>query len=453
MNPSVGVAVAPFPRISGLHDKLILTYDNSFTTDGAGSQLQRIYGTYAISRLLGASYLHTPLRRVDNQGFLALQRNVSDANYHRQFNDLFQIESDVSPTGDFHSMKLHDISLEIVDQIVARFDEGGTDGRPSLVQLGTPYGIAERFPDCYEVCKDISPFATPRREGRTMRAAIHVRRGELLVVESHRMLANAYYISVAQNLARKLDERGVDYQLELHTETTAAEFVVQSGYPGLPEQAAGSIIRPDMCGLDEFDALPNLVRCINDSAIDCLRKLATADILVMSRSSFSYVAAILNKTGIVLCYPFWHGALSSWLTVEPDGQFDQVKFERAIEQFAWADHDPDRPESLLHSRPSTPRPSTIEPDLRWRQAPGLEMNEADEGVIVYQRDRDRVHFLNPTAALLLESCGDGLAESELAALVAAAFDLPEAPVEDVARCVKSLLDEGLLVTCEPPTAP
>ena len=55
-----------------------------------------------------------------------------------------------------------------------------------------------------------------------------------------------------------------------------------------------------------------------------MRSLATADVLVMSRSSFSYVAAILNRDGAVMYHPFWHRAPSSWITVAPDGRFDAV---------------------------------------------------------------------------------------------------------------------------------
>jgi hypothetical protein len=82
--------------------------------------------------------------------------------------------------------------------------------------------------------------------------------------------------------------------------------------------------------MDEFSVLPNLIRCINEPALDCLRKLATADILVMSRSSFSYLGGILNRNGIILYYPFWHRAPSSWMTVGPKGQFDQLKFRKAV---------------------------------------------------------------------------------------------------------------------------
>jgi hypothetical protein len=79
------------------------------------------------------------------------------------------------------------------------------------------------------------------------------------------------------------------------------------------------------------------------------------------------------------------------------------------------------------------------------RAPGLEINEVTDGFLVYQRDRDRVHFLNATAALVLESCDGTLAAEDLPPLVAAAFDLDAPPVDDVAACVATLLREGLLV--------
>jgi hypothetical protein len=62
--------------LSGLHKKLVFTYDNTAKTDGVGAQLQRIYGIYSISRLLGASYLHSPLDYLDYQGLSALEESA-----------------------------------------------------------------------------------------------------------------------------------------------------------------------------------------------------------------------------------------------------------------------------------------------------------------------------------------------------------------------------------------
>lgn len=317
-------------RAFRLREKLVLTYDNTRLKDGVGAQLQRIYGIYSISRLLGFSYLHSPLSYVGYQGLCALEENAAEPEFHQEFNNLFQIQSDVVLTGDFQKVKLVHISMETLRPLVAMARGSNKGARPILVQLTLPYGIADCFPDCYEVCKAISPFASSVRKGRALRVAIHVRRGELLVLDSDRMLPNAYYVNVAQNIAQALEALKLDYQMELHTEIPRKEFIVQADHHGISHRiSAPAAVSPEMCGLGEFSVLANLVRYVNESAFDCLRKLATADILVMSRSSFSYLAGILNRNGVIMYHPFWHCPLSPWITVDPEGQFDEAKFIKA----------------------------------------------------------------------------------------------------------------------------
>jgi hypothetical protein len=317
----------------GPHKHLVLTYDNT-RHDGVGAQLHRIYGIYSISRLLGASYFHAPLAGVGYQGLAALEGNAGDPEFHHAFNDLFQITSDAVPADDWQTIDLPSISLAVFQQLAAMFDPDKTDGRPSLVRLVMPFGIADRFPDCYDVCKEISPFASPAsvREGRPLRVAIHVRRGELLVLDSARMLPNGYYIRVAQQIALILEALEIDYQIELHTEVPSTEFTVQPEHHGISHRITDPVVvSPEMWRLDEFGVLPRLVHCVNERAVECIRQLATADVLVMSRSSFSYLGGILNRNGIVLYHPFWHRAPSSWMTVGPDGRLDELEFRQAAE--------------------------------------------------------------------------------------------------------------------------
>jgi hypothetical protein len=329
----------PSHSLFGVRNKLVLTYDNTKATDGVGAQLQRIYGIYSISRFLGVSYSHTPLGRVDYQGLGALEANAGNPAFHDQFNDTFQIESDVASADDFYSIELQNLSMETLqtlDRLLAAYDAHETGGKPILARLVMPYEIADRYPDCYEACKKISPFSSPVRKGRAWRVALHVRRGEQLALDpkrmGKRMLPNLYFINVAQNVARLLEALGITYQIELHTEVASREFVVQPDHHGIFNRiGAGAVISPSMSKLDDFNVLPNLARCINETTIDCLAKLATADILVMSRSSFSYVGAILNRNGIILYYPFWHAAPSSWITVDPNGTFDHMKFRTMTE--------------------------------------------------------------------------------------------------------------------------
>jgi hypothetical protein len=91
-------------------------------------------------------------------------------------------------------------------------------------------------------------------------------------------------------------------------------------------------------------------------------------------------------------------------------------------------------------------------DLRFRRAPDLEITEVVDGFVVQRRDHDRLHFLNPTAAFVLESCDGSLRAGELPGLIAALFQLEHPPVGDVETCLTALLKEGLLVDPALPTA-
>jgi precorrin-6B methylase 1 len=49
------------------------------------------------------------------------------------------------------------------------------------------------------------------------------------------------------------------------------------------------------------------------SALDAIKRMADADVLIQSKSSLSYVAGILNKEGVVYYPPkFWHPKLRGW---------------------------------------------------------------------------------------------------------------------------------------------
>jgi hypothetical protein len=78
------------------------------------------------------------------------------------------------------------------------------------------------------------------------------------------------------------------------------------------------------------------------------------------------------------------------------------------------------------------------------RADGLEVREVPDGFVVYHPARDRVHYLNHTAALVLELCTGAHTASGLAAIVQRAYDLPEPPEAEVGACVAQLRDEGLV---------
>jgi hypothetical protein len=81
------------------------------------------------------------------------------------------------------------------------------------------------------------------------------------------------------------------------------------------------------------------------------------------------------------------------------------------------------------------RPSVID---------GLDVNEVKDGLIVYEPNRDLVHYLNGSASVIFALCDGTLDEPEIAALVAKAYSLDEPPGHHVQECVAQLRSQGLV---------
>jgi hypothetical protein len=81
---------------------------------------------------------------------------------------------------------------------------------------------------------------------------------------------------------------------------------------------------------------------------------------------------------------------------------------------------------------------------RPRRADEIEINPVEDGLVVYDPRRDRVHHLNPTASVVLELCTGEIDIDEIVSLVQAAYDLDEPPEREVGDCLRQLRDEGLV---------
>jgi Coenzyme PQQ synthesis protein D (PqqD) len=75
---------------------------------------------------------------------------------------------------------------------------------------------------------------------------------------------------------------------------------------------------------------------------------------------------------------------------------------------------------------------------------GVELIPTADGYVIYDEGRDRVHYLNHSAALVLEFCTGENSTDEISGLLQKAYDLPEPPAEETRGCLEQLRAEGLL---------
>jgi transcriptional regulatory protein LevR len=74
----------------------------------------------------------------------------------------------------------------------------------------------------------------------------------------------------------------------------------------------------------------------------------------------------------------------------------------------------------------------------------IEINEVEDGYVIYQKEKDKVHYLNKTAVLILECCTGENSAVQIGKIVQEAYDLPEIPEKEVNDCLNKLHEEGLI---------
>ena len=90
---------------------------------------------------------------------------------------------------------------------------------------------------------------------------------------------------------------------------------------------------------------------------------------------------------------------------------------------------------------------TFDLSRRYTKSAEAEIEQVPDGYVVYMSERERVLFLNNTAAVILELCDGEHTLEEIAAILVAAYELDELPQEAFEASVSHLIDERLIAPC------
>jgi hypothetical protein len=179
-----------------------------------------------------------------------------------------------------------------------------------LVRYTFPYVISDAMPHVYRHVRGLWPTRLPKDRSAFV-IGLHVRRGELYVVDSDRMLPNRWYVRMARLAIAACEARHVPYRLELYSEVPAARQTVRRMANGKPLDVP-VVLSPEDNALADFDVFGSqLTRHLDEPCLDTLDRMIHCDLLVASRSSFSACASYLKSGGATLYHPFWHAMLDS----------------------------------------------------------------------------------------------------------------------------------------------
>jgi hypothetical protein len=304
--------------------KLYLTYNSNVLEDGYFSQLQRQMAIYAITKKYGLSYYYTPISNVVITPLDPYQTKTEEENYISRYNEIYNFAEGskkikFTRTVEIHTPTFYSIFKEGLRSI---FYPGKV-----LIKIVIPYRIIEKAPENYSYAVDhILPSFKPIKNKSTI--VMHIRKGCL---ESHvtpgenspRALSTQYFISV------------LNYMLESKIQLQSASLTIVTDapendfyYKPISEQKylweqfnyLENINGIKLSGhsfneiKEYFPGEVNIIR--GGDAQVAVSIMRVADYLIMSRSSMSYIGALLNNTGTIYYPPdFWHKPLKKWIKV------------------------------------------------------------------------------------------------------------------------------------------
>ena len=87
------------------------------------------------------------------------------------------------------------------------------DNKNVIMEMEYPYRITDNVENIYKHAKNL--YLPKVKKNSIFTIGVHVRRGELYVVDSDRMLPNSYYINLVKKLIKICEECGIQYIVKI----------------------------------------------------------------------------------------------------------------------------------------------------------------------------------------------------------------------------------------------
>ncbi len=286
---------------------IYITYNNTDHTDGAGSQIQRQLSLWLIAKHYGLRYIHSPLKHLEYQGLKCLEQNQSDSTQLDKYNQLFVLPSEQEPDH-------YDSVQNIFNLSESDIDRWKSSTETVLLRVLYAHTFIDRNIHILQTQQHVYEWMI-QTISRPIQIAVHVRRGEIRILDTHRLLPKSYYISCMKSLESFLDSKCVPYEFHVYGEYNEAPIIVTPDHHGIVRRIPGTIVmESDKEYFDDFKDCKNVHFHLNECPIEALCAFINADCFIASKSSFSYVAAMLNKKGCVFFSPdFWCGLSPDWI--------------------------------------------------------------------------------------------------------------------------------------------
>ena len=302
---------------------LFLSFDSANAVDGTGAQLQRLVSVAALSEYFGFEYVSSKIKSVSVHPLDPFQRESDyQAQLVRTNNFLVIPDSDL----DIPNVTTVNIPRLTIRILLFQAFIQAVNPKPRKLNILEVYPVTEFCPNVYEGLKcEISESRDEAEIKLVGHLVLHYRQGVggNVVYPGQKIPRQIELSRIVQHLQALTKQKKLSFLTQITVLTDAPSTVSyfsppkdqQSLWEGTPGFANGIMtIQPmDFSELASIAGVPiQVVR--GGNPLDAIKMMAAADVLIMSKSSLSFMGALLNKSGTIF-FPksFWHKPLKSWV--------------------------------------------------------------------------------------------------------------------------------------------
>lgn len=233
------------------------------TSDGFGAQYQKTIQTYIFCKLNNLNFLYRPFDKVEHN-------YDNDINYNNKLEELINLKNNIENIDNKKNINIIDYNT-----IIRPFFDNNIDLCCDNIHM-------KFIKDCYWKNKDTDYF-----KNNKFNVSIHIRRENIVdngKAGERVTTPNKYYINIMNNIRANHKEKDILFHI----------------------YSQGNI--------EHFKEFKNddVIFKINEDIFNTFMGLVSSNILVISSSSFSYVAALITN-GEVYYKSFWHNPRKNWI--------------------------------------------------------------------------------------------------------------------------------------------
>jgi hypothetical protein len=326
---------------------ILLTYRPPIPGDGSGAQAQRILSIYSAAKANRIGYRHTPILDLGANAGDSFSSTSERKEFLTLLNALILLPSDTNFERVF-VVQIHKIPFYLYSKL-RYFNKALKYFRCSLIiQIQQVYNYIDSNPGNYE---NVMHFVRPRftlseSPEETLTIDCHIRRSTNPQFSrdgsiNPRYTPTSWFRNIVKEVRMALPSE-IKLSIRIHTDgiptqelwtppREIADGTIEYWQSLGVLNISGDLILTSEDFPSQFQEFGNVEVIQDIDPIKAWEMMASSDVLLMGKSSMSYIAGLIRGWRPVIYAKFWHAGLTSWLEVEQELELSSTTKEELKE--------------------------------------------------------------------------------------------------------------------------